>query len=98
MNSQFRSQSDYKNMQSIQSFHEPAPQILNQLIERNKINLRNKGYDENNAAITKEEFAQTMAHRFRVTQWNAQQVITSLSNAGQVETFGGYVKPKAGDQ
>lgn len=98
MNSQFRSQSDYKEMQSIQSFHEPALRILDEIFERKQFNLRSKGYDENNAAVTKEEFSQALAYRFRITQWNARQIATSLVNANMVESFPGHVKPKAGDQ
>lgn len=45
--------------------------ILNELHDRNRKNLRAKGYDENNAAITREEFSQTMAQRFRTNQWLA---------------------------
>ncbi|OTG78507.1 hypothetical protein B9T31_17505 [Acinetobacter sp. ANC 4558] len=98
MNSQFRTQQEYKDTQSIQSFYEPALEILTQLINRNKDNLRSKGYDENNAAITKEEFAQEMARRFRVTQWLAHQVATSLINANLIKSFGGYVKFEEGEQ
>ncbi|OOS60136.1 hypothetical protein BTG71_01245, partial [Acinetobacter baumannii] len=61
-------------------------------------NLRAKGYDENNAAITREEFSQTMARQFRITQWLAQQIVTSLTKACLVDSFGGYVKPKDGEK
>ncbi|EXS81159.1 hypothetical protein J801_3957, partial [Acinetobacter baumannii 45002_8] len=55
--------------------------ILNELHDRNRKNLRAKGYDENNAAITREEFSQTMAQRFRTNQWLAGQIVNSLANA-----------------
>ncbi|HCK31827.1 hypothetical protein [Acinetobacter ursingii] len=96
MNSKFQNQPDFKQAQQVQSFHEPALRLLNQMYERNKQNLRSKGYDENNAAITKVELSELMARQFRITQWLASQIVASLINAGLVESFGGYVKPKAG--
>lgn len=96
MNSKFQNQPDFKQAQQVQSFHEPALRLLNQMYERNKQNLRSKGYDENNAAITKVELSELMARQFRITQWLASQIVSSLINAGLVESFGGYVKPKAG--
>ena len=86
------------DQQSIQSFFEPALQVLNQLHGRNRANLRAKGYDENNAAITREELSQVMARRFRINQWLAGQIVTGLVNADLVQAFGGYVKPKVVDQ
>ncbi|MPW43346.1 hypothetical protein [Acinetobacter guerrae] len=98
MNSKFQNQPDFKQIQQVQSFHEPALRLLGQMFERNKQNLRSKGYDENNAAITKNELSEVMARQFRITQWLASQIVSSLINAGLVESFGGYVKPKAGGQ
>ncbi|WP_271632316.1 hypothetical protein, partial [Acinetobacter baumannii] len=72
-------------MQEIQSFFDPALVILNELHDRNRKNLRAKGYDENNAAITREEFSQTMAQRFRTNQWLAGQIVNSLANADLVQ-------------
>jgi hypothetical protein len=86
------------DQQNIQSFFEPALQVLNQLHGRNRANLRTKGYDENNAAITKEELSQVMARRFRINQWSAMQIVAGLVNADLVQAFGGYVKPKVVEQ
>ncbi|WP_151833541.1 hypothetical protein [Acinetobacter ursingii] len=97
MNSKSQNQPDFKQIQQVQSFHEPALRLLNQMYERNKLNLRSKGYDENNAAITKNELSEVMARQFRITQWLASQIVSSLINAGLVESLGGYVKPKAGE-
>ncbi|MDC5324330.1 hypothetical protein NRA33_16790 [Acinetobacter baumannii] len=97
MNSQFKYKPEYKQTQEIQSFFDPALVILNELHDRNRKNLRAKGYDENNAAITREEFSEAMARQFRITQWLAQQVVTSLTKAYLVDSFGGYVKPKDKD-
>lgn len=82
------------DQQSIQSFFEPALQVLNQLHGRNRANLLAKGYDENNAAITREELIQAMARRFRINQWSAGQIVAGLVNADLVQAFGGYVKPR----
>ena len=85
---------DSRQQSEIQSFYEPALRVLGHLFEMKKQNLRNKGYDENNAAVTKIEFSEAMACQFRITQWLAQSVVTSLVKAGMVDSFGGYVKPK----
>ena len=97
MNSNFQKQPEFKQTQQVQSFYEPALRLLSHLFEQKKQNLRNKGYDENNAAVTKAEFTEAMARQFRITQWLAQQVMTSLINADRVSSFGGYIKPKSGE-
>ncbi|MEB6624637.1 hypothetical protein MXM84_09030 [Acinetobacter pittii] len=96
MNSFTQQIKDSRQQSEIQSFYEPALRVLGHLFEVKKQNLRNKGYDENNAAITREEFSQTMAQRFRINQWLAGQIVNSLANADLVQKFGGYVKPKVG--
>ena len=83
------------DQQNIQSFFEPALAILKELHDYKRKNLRAKGYDEINAAATREEFSQAMAQRFRINQWSAGQIVTGLVNADLVQAFGGYVKPKA---
>ncbi|MDV7511770.1 hypothetical protein R4524_17885 [Acinetobacter baumannii] len=98
MNSKFQNQPDHKQMQQVQSFYEPALRVLGHLFEVKKQNLRNKGYDENNAAVTKVEFSEAMARQFRITQWLAQQIVTSLTKACLIDSFGGYVKPKDGEK
>ncbi|TPT21334.1 hypothetical protein [Acinetobacter baumannii] len=98
MSTQFQSQADFKQTSQVQSFYEPALRVLGHLFEVKKQNLRNKGYDENNAAVTKVEFSEAMARQFRITQWLAQQIVTSLTKACLVDSFGGYVKPKDGEK
>ncbi|WP_225761633.1 hypothetical protein [Acinetobacter sp. Marseille-P8610] len=97
MNSKFQKQPDFKQNQQVQSFYEPSLVLLNKLIEQKKINLRTKGYDENNAAVTKTEFQEVMAHQFRITQWLAQQIVSSLIRSERVQSFGGYVNTKDGE-
>jgi hypothetical protein len=87
-------QSDFKQQQGIQSFYEPALRVLNEIHKQKKLSLRKKGYDENNAAVTKIELSQLMARRFRITIYLADQIISSLVKSNAVESFGGYVKPK----
>ena len=94
MNSQFQKQPDFKQQQGVQSFYEPALQILSEIQEQKKLSLLKKGYDENNAAITKIEFSQLMARRFHITIYLADQIVSSLVKSNSVESFGGYVKPK----
>lgn len=93
MNTQFQKQPEYKQQQGVQSFYEPSLQLLNEVLAIKKENLKRRGYNQDNAAVTKEELAQKMAYRFRITIWLAHQVITSLIKADLVMAFGGYVKP-----
>ncbi len=88
---------DYKQAQSIQSWYEPALKLLNDLLERNKANLRKRGYNEDNAAITREEFRQQLARRGRITLHLAGEIETSLHKAQKIEYMGGYVRPKVGE-
>ncbi len=88
---------DYKQLQAIQSWYEPAMKLLNDLLERNKANLRKRGYNEDNAAITREEFRQQLARRGRITLHLAGEIETSLFKAQKIEYMGGYLRPKVGD-
>lgn len=94
MSTQFQSQADYKQTSQIQSFYEPAMAVVEELMAVKKRNLTNKGYDEKNAAMTKEELRQELMRRLRVTHFLASQVVTSLINSGYLFEFGGYVSPK----
>ncbi|EKU51408.1 hypothetical protein ACINWC323_1779 [Acinetobacter sp. WC-323] len=88
---------DYKQLQAIQSWYEPALKLLNDLLERNKANLRKRGYNEENAAVTREEFRQQLAHRGCITLHLAGEIETSLYKAQKIEYMGGYLRPKVGD-
>jgi hypothetical protein len=94
MNSQFQKQPEFKQQQGVQSFYEPALRILNEIHDRKVVTLKHRGHPEKNAAVLKEEFSQAMAYQFRITQWLAQEIISSLIKSALVESFGGYVKPK----
>lgn len=94
MTSPVNSLSDFKQQQGVQSFYEPALKLLNDLLERNRSNLRKRGYNEMNAAITRHEFKEQMQCQFRISMHLASEIDISLYNAGKVECFGGYVKPK----
>lgn len=98
MNSYFQTKPEHKQTQEIQSFYEPTLLLLNHLHGIKKDNLKMRGYNQDNAAVTKEELEQKMAYRFKITIWLAHQVITSLIKADQVISFGGYVKPKDGEK
>jgi len=86
----------YKQLQEIQSFYEPALNILEEVMERKRINLRSKKYDEKNAAVSKDELSVIYARYFRVSQHTAMEIINSLIRAGKIESLVGFVKPKAG--
>ncbi|EYT22621.1 hypothetical protein LF296_11755 [Acinetobacter vivianii] len=88
---------DYKQLQAIQSWYEPALKLLNDLLERNKANLRKRGYNEENAAITREEFRQQLARRGRITLHLAGEIETSLYKAQKIEYMGGYLRPKVNE-
>lgn len=88
---------DYRQIQAIQSWYEPAMDLLNKLLERNKANLRKRGYNEENAAITREEFRQQLARRGRITLHLAGEIETSLYKAQKIEYMGGYLRPKVNE-
>ncbi|MCH7395930.1 hypothetical protein MMP66_16890 [Acinetobacter dispersus] len=88
---------DYKQIQAIQSWYEPALELLNKLLERNKAYLRKRRHNEENAAITREEFRQQLARCGRITLYLAGEIETSLYNAQKVEFMGGYIRPKVGE-
>ena len=88
---------DYRQIQAIQSWYEPALELLNKLLERNKANLRKRGYNEENAAITREEFRQQLARRGRISLHMAGEIETSLYNARKIEYMGGYIRLKVGE-
>ncbi|WP_343619662.1 hypothetical protein [Acinetobacter proteolyticus] len=94
MNQQFKQLPDFKQIQAIQSWYEPALELLNKLLERNKANLRKRGYNEENAAITREEFRQRLARLGRISLHTAGEIEMSLYNARKIEYMGGYVRPK----
>lgn len=94
MNSQFQKQPEFKQQQSVQSFYEPALRVLSEIHERKVVTLKRRGHPEKNAAVMKEELAQLMARQFRITQWLAQEIVSSLIKSALIESFGGYVKPK----
>lgn len=98
MNGHFQNQPDHKQSQQVQSFYEPALEMLGKIYQVKRQNLERRGYPADNAAVTKEELAQQMAYCFRITNWLAHQVITSLIKAEKVQSFGGYVKPKVGEE
>ena len=89
---------NYKQLQQIQSFYEPALKILSELIERNKSNLKQRGYNEKNAAITRYEFQENLQRRFRININLATEICLSLYKSDRIQMFGGYVKPKLNEE
>jgi len=88
---------DYRHMQQVQSFYDPALRILDELFKRNQNNLRVRNQDVNNAAVRKTDLTEQLVRRCRLNGWMANEVVASLVKSEKVEAFGGYVKPKAGE-
>ncbi|CAM0731301.1 Transposase [Acinetobacter baumannii] len=100
MNSQFKYKPEYKQTQEIQSFFDPALVILNELHDRNRKNLRAKGYDENNAAITRDEFMQGLVNDHGVhgiNLYHAGVIISSLYRAKKIRYLGSFIQIIEGD-
>ena len=51
---------DQKQLHSIQSWHEPALHLLNELMEAAKRNLRKRSYNEANAAIQRDIYREQL--------------------------------------
>ncbi|MGU3288508.1 hypothetical protein ACLBWM_02660 [Acinetobacter radioresistens] len=88
---------DYRHLQQVQSFYDPALRILDELFKRNQNNLRVRNQDVNNAAVRKTDLAEQLVRRCRINDWFASEVVASLVKSGTVEAFGGYVKPRRGE-
>ncbi|ENU43179.1 hypothetical protein F985_01889 [Acinetobacter seifertii] len=88
MNSFTHQIKDSRQQSEIQSFYEPALRVLGHLFEVKKQNLRNKGYDENNAAVTRDEFMQALSEQHRMPIFHAGQIISSLYQAKRIRYLG----------
>lgn len=87
---------EYKYSQSIQSFYEPALQLLHHMMQQSKAKLRKRNHPESNAAVKREDFRAQMHYRFKVALYLTFEIEKSLSRAGCVEIFGEHLKPKDG--
>ncbi|ETP82144.1 hypothetical protein P640_2488, partial [Acinetobacter baumannii UH0707] len=91
---------DSRQQSEIQSFYEPALRVLGHLFEVKKQNLRNKGYDENNAAVTRDEFMQGLVNDHGVhgiNLYHAGVIISSLYRAKKIRYLGSFIQIIEGD-
>lgn len=80
-----------KRKQSYQSWHEPALKTLSRLLEKRKANLREKKRDENNAAVTRDEFMQSLVDEHGLhglNLYHAGVIISSLYRAKRIRYLG----------
>ncbi len=83
---------DHKQMMQLQSWYEPALRTLDELLEIRRANLRKIKGDEKNAAVTRDEFTETLINEHHVSVWYTGEIISSLHRAGQIFMFGRFIK------
>ncbi|MFW1784333.1 hypothetical protein ACG9XL_07965 [Acinetobacter nosocomialis] len=74
--------------QIIQSWFEPALKTLNVLLDVRKQNLKRQKRDENNAAVTRDEFMQALSEQHRMPLFHAGQIISSLYRSKRIRYLG----------
>ena len=83
---------EHKQMMQLQSWYEPALRTLDGLLGIRRANLRKIKGDEKNAAVTRDEFMETLINEHRVSAWYAGEIISSLHRAGQIFKFGRFIQ------
>ncbi|GAA5560717.1 hypothetical protein Asch02_02228 [Acinetobacter schindleri] len=84
-------QREEKRKQSYQSWHGPALNTLSRFLEKRKANLRESKRDENNAAVTRDEFMQALVDEHGVhglNLYHAGVIISSLYRAKKIRYLG----------
>ncbi len=88
---------EYRLREQVQSWYDPALKILQELYQLRKAYLKASNRNENNAAVTHEEFRTEFAERCKSSKWMGAEVSKSLKRAGLIEFVGsGFLKPKDG--
>lgn len=80
-----------KRKQSYQYWHVPALNTLTRMLEMRKANLREGNRDENNAAVTRDEFMQGLVNEHGVhgiNLFHAGVIISSLYRAKKIRYLG----------
>ncbi|MCJ0828807.1 hypothetical protein MN869_10130 [Acinetobacter sp. NIPH1876] len=85
---------EHKQTQQIQSWYEPALRTLNSLLDVRKANLRKINRDEANAAVTRDEFIESLSQAHRISYYDAGQIISSLHRADKIIMFGRFIQVK----
>ena len=83
---------EHKQMMQLQSWYEPALRTLDGLLEIRMANLRKIKGDEKNAAVTRDEFMETLINEHRISAWYAGEIISSLHRAGLIFMFGRFIQ------
>ncbi|HCQ9648256.1 hypothetical protein Q4Z88_16060 [Acinetobacter baumannii] len=91
---------ELKRQQSYQSWHEPALKTLTGLLKERKANLKKRNHDENQAAVTRDEFMQGLVDDHGVhgiNLYHAGVIISSLYRAKKIRYLGSFIQIIEGD-
>ncbi|WP_284085899.1 hypothetical protein [Acinetobacter pittii] len=86
---------EQKRQQSYQSWHEPALRTLSGLLAERKQNLKRRNHDENQAAVTRDEFMQALVDEHGVHGiylYHAGVIISSLYRAKRIRYLGTFIQ------
>lgn len=83
---------EQKQIQATQSWFEPALEVLEHMLERRRKNLRKIKGDENQAAVTRDEFIENLHDLKGMNLWQASEVVASLKRAGKIKCFGRFIQ------
>ena len=90
-NQHFQKAPEHKQIQWTQSWYEPALRSLESFLEIRKANLRKIKRDENQAAITRNEFIEVLMNEHRLTVYQASQIVASLQRANKILMYGSFI-------
>ena len=83
---------------SVQQYHQLALNLLEEMMEDCRDNLRKNGHNIKNAMVKREEWRQQMSWRLKIGHQQAQLVEQSLQEHGRVEFALSYVHPTLKEQ
>ncbi|MFT4020051.1 MAG: hypothetical protein QM666_00875 [Acinetobacter sp.] len=83
---------DHKQQQLIQAWYEPALRTLNALLDTKRANLRKIRRDENNAAVSRDEFMNALSRQHCMPLFHAGQIISSLYRAKKIRYLGSFIQ------
>lgn len=91
-NKVLKKQPEYKHVQGVQSWYEPALRTLDGLLDIRKANLRRINRDEANAAVMRDELIEMLMTEHRISAWYAGEIIASLLRAERIMMFGRFIQ------
>ena len=83
---------------SVHQYHQLALNLLDEMMEDCRDNLRKNGHNIKNAMVKREEWRQQMCWKFKVGMQQAHLIEQSLQEHGRVEFALSYVKPIVKEQ